>query len=155
MKYKNKSVELLGTKDVFGNKIAWIKILEDGSFKEVSYEDLEEENMNFSQAYVRFIAIAARIKDEVAKKKILAPYESSLIPLPHQIMVLEKVMQSTHNRFLLADEVGMGKTIETGLILKELKIRGDIGRILVIVPKSSMLQWQSELKEHFNEIFHI
>jgi SNF2 family DNA or RNA helicase len=55
----------------------------------------------------------------------------------------------------LADEVGMGKTIETGLILKELKLRGDIKRILVIVPKSSMMQWQSELKEHFNEVFHL
>jgi superfamily II DNA or RNA helicase len=64
-------------------------------------------------------------------------------------------MQSMQNRFLLADEVGMGKTIETGLILKELKIRGEIKRILVIVPKSSMMQWQSELKEHFNEIFHL
>ena len=60
-------------------------------------------------------------------------------------------MQSTQNRFLLADEVGMGKTIETGLILKELKLRGDIKRVLVIVPKSSMLQWQNELKEHFND----
>jgi len=49
----------------------------------------------------------------------------------------------------------MGKTIEAGLILKELKLRGDITRILVIVPKSAMLQWQSELKEHFNEIFHV
>ena len=65
----------------------------------------------------------AKIKDEVARKNILAPYESSLIPLPHQILVLEKVMQSNQNRFILADEVGMGKTIETGLILKELKIR--------------------------------
>jgi SNF2 family DNA or RNA helicase len=64
-------------------------------------------------------------------------------------------MQSSQNRFMLADEVGMGKTIETGLILKELKIRGDIKRILVIVPKSSMMQWQIELKDHFNEVFHL
>jgi len=64
-------------------------------------------------------------------------------------------MQSSQNRFMLADEVGMGKTIETGLILKELKIRGDIKRILVIVPKSSIMQWQSELKDHFNEVFHL
>lgn len=49
-----------------------------------------------------------------------------MIPLPHQILVLEKVMQSNQNRFMLADEVGMGKTIETSLILKELKIRGDM-----------------------------
>lgn len=155
MIYKGKAVELVGEKVVFGQKIAWIRIIEDNTFLEVGYEELESETTNYSLPYLRFIAIATKIKDEVAKKNILAPYESSLIPLPHQILVLEKVMQSMQNRFLLADEVGMGKTIETGLILKELKIRGDIKRILVIVPKSSMMQWQSELKEHFNEVFHL
>lgn len=155
MVYKGKAAELVGVKVVFGQKIAWIRIIEDNTFLEVDYDELESVNTSYSLPYLRFIAIAAKIKDEVAKKNILAPYESSLIPLPHQILVLEKVMQSMQNRFLLADEVGMGKTIETGLILKELKIRGDIKRILVIVPKSSMMQWQSELKEHFNEVFHL
>jgi SNF2 family DNA or RNA helicase len=155
MKYKGKAIEILGTKEIFGQEVAWIRVLDDNSFLQVSMDDIHQQEEVFSIAHLRFIAIAAKIKDEIAKKKILAPYESSLIPLPHQILVLEKVMQSTQNRFLLADEVGMGKTIETGLILKELKLRGDIKRILVIVPKSSMLQWQSEMKEHFNEVFHI
>ena len=155
MKYKGKAIEILGEKEVFGQKTAWIRILETNSFEQVSYDELEKDDTNFSLAQLRFISIAAKIKDEIAKKNILAPYESSLIPLPHQILVLEKVMQSRQNRFLLADEVGMGKTIETGLILKELKLRGEIKRVLVIVPKSSMMQWQSELKEHFNEIFHL
>ena len=118
MKYKGKAIEVLGEKDVFGKTIAWIRILEDGSFLQVAKEDLETEHIEFNIPLIRFISIAAKIKDEVAKKNILAPYESSLIPLPHQILVLEKVMQSTQNRFLLADEVGMGKTIETSLILK-------------------------------------
>lgn len=60
-----------------------------------------------------------KIKQEIAEKHILAPYESNLIPLPHQILVLEKVMQGVQTRFMLADEVGMGKTIEAGLVLKE------------------------------------
>ncbi len=155
MQYKGKSIEIVGEKEVFGQRIAWIRLMEDDTFHQVPYDELENELNTYSLPYFRFISIAAKIKDEVAKKNILAPYESSLIPLPHQILVLEKVMQSSQQRFLLADEVGMGKTIETGLILKELKIRGDIKRILVIVPKSSMMQWQSELKEHFNEIFHL
>lgn len=155
MIYKGKACEIVGEKEVFGKRIAWIKLNEDGSFLEVPYEELEHPSVTYSLPYIRFISIAAKIKEEVARKNILAPYESSLIPLPHQILVLEKVMQSNQNRFLLADEVGMGKTIETGLILKELKIRGDIKRVLVIVPKSAMLQWQSELKEHFNEVFHL
>ncbi|TXH59588.1 MAG: DEAD/DEAH box helicase [Bacteroidia bacterium] len=155
MLYKGKQVEIVGEKEVFGQRIAWIRLLEDESFLQVPYEELENQANAYTLPYLRFISIAAKIKDEVARKNILAPYESSLIPLPHQILVLEKVMQSAQNRFMLADEVGMGKTIETGLILKELKIRGDIKRILVIVPKSSMMQWQSELKEHFNEVFHL
>lgn len=155
MLYKGRAIEILGEKEVFGKSIAWIRILEDGTFLQVAKDDLDPENVQFNIPLIRFISLAAKIKDEVAKKNILAPYESSLIPLPHQILVLEKVMQSSQNRFLLADEVGMGKTIETGLILKELKLRGDIKRVLVIVPKSSMLQWQSELKEHFNEVFHL
>ncbi|HPQ29901.1 MAG TPA: DEAD/DEAH box helicase, partial [Desulfobacteraceae bacterium] len=155
MRYKGKACEIVGDKEVFGQRIAWIRLMVDGSFHEVPYDELEKPTTEFSMPYLRFVSIAAKIKDEVARKNLLAPYESSLIPLPHQILVLEKVMQSNQNRFLLADEVGMGKTIETGLILKELKIRGDIKRILCIVPKSAMLQWQSELKEHFNEVFHL
>lgn len=155
MYYKGKAIEVLGEKNVFGQKIVWIRVLEDDTFLQVTHEELETEDTVYSLPFIRFIAIAAKIKDEVAKKNILAPYESSLIPLPHQILVLEKVMQSMQNRFLLADEVGMGKTIETGLILKELKLRGEIKRTLVIVPKSSMMQWQSELKDHFNEVFHL
>lgn len=155
MFYKGKLVEILGEKEIFGKTTVWIRILEDNSLLKVSKDELEPENRPIGLPFIRFIAIAAKIRDEVAKKNILAPYESSLIPLPHQILVLEKVMHSSQNRFLLADEVGMGKTIETGLILKELKLRGDIKRILVIVPKSSMIQWQSEMKEHFNEVFHL
>lgn len=155
MLYKGKAIEILGEKEVFGQKVVWIRVLEDNSFLQVTQDEIETSDTVYSLPFIRFITIAAKIKDEVAKKNILAPYESSLIPLPHQILVLEKVMQSMQNRFLLADEVGMGKTIETGLILKELKLRGDIKRTLVIVPKSSMMQWQSELKEHFNEVFHL
>jgi len=130
MKYKGRAIEIVGEKNVFGQKIAWIRILEDNTFLQVNYDELESDSLSYTLPYLRFISIAAKIKDEVAKKNILAPYESSLLPLPHQVLVLEKVMQSMQNRFLLADEVGMGKTIETGLILKELKIRGDIKPML-------------------------
>ena len=153
--YKGKPIEKIGEKEVFGQKVLWVRVLEDNTFLQIAEEDLEVYDSKNTLSSVRFIALAARIKDEIARKNILAPYESSLIPLPHQILVLEKVMQAAQNRFLLADEVGMGKTIETGLILKELKLRGEVKRTLIIVPKSAMIQWQSEMKDHFNEIFHL
>ena len=155
MFYQGKAVEILGEKVVLGREVVWIRFPEDDSIKQVAKSELTTGVDQLQIPAIKYISMAAKIQDEVARKNILAPYESSLIPLPHQILVLEKVMQSPQNRFLLADEVGMGKTIETGLILKELKLRGEIKRVLIIVPKSSMLQWQSELKEHFNEVFHI
>ena len=156
MRYKGQAIEIIGSKTVFGKETLWIRILEDGSFAQILREELDDDiDQHDDLSIVRYTAVAARIKEEISKKRILAPYESSLIPLPHQILVLEKVMQATQTRFLLADEVGMGKTIEAGLVLKELKLRGEIKRTLLIVPKSAMIQWQSELKEHFKENFHI
>lgn len=158
MKYKGKNIEVIGSKVLFGKETLWIHILEDNTFAQVLSSDLDDDapaDAHSGMAYVRYIAIAARIKEEMAQKRLLAPYESSLIPLPHQILVLEKVMQGVQTRFMLADEVGMGKTIEAGLVLKEKKLRGDIKRTLLVVPKSAMIQWQQELKEHFNEHFYI
>ena len=94
MRYKGKSCEIIGEKDLFGYRIAWIRQMEDGSFHEVPYDELEKAATDFSMPYMRFVSIATKIKDEVARKNLLAPYESSLIPLPHQILVLEKEWKS-------------------------------------------------------------
>ncbi len=156
MKFKGKSVEIIGRQRLFNKETLWIHVLDDDTFTQVLAEELEDDGVSKNGlAYARFIAIATRIKQEIAEKHVLAPYESNLIPLPHQILVLEKVMQGVQTRFMLADEVGMGKTIEAGLVLKEKKLRGEVKRVLLIVPKSAMLQWQSEMKEHFAESFFI
>jgi SNF2-related domain len=55
-------------------------------------------------------------------------------------------------RYLLADEVGLGKTIEAGLILRQLKLRGLVRRALVIAPKGLVAQWVSEMRTHFTAI---
>lgn len=156
MKYKGKSVEIIGRQRLFDKETLWIHILDSDTFTQVLAEELEDDGVTKNGlAYARFMAIATKIKQEIAEKHILAPYESNLIPLPHQILVLEKVMKGVQTRFMLADEVGMGKTIEAGLVLKEKKLRGEVKRVLLIVPKSAMLQWQSEMKEHFAENFFI
>jgi SNF2 family DNA or RNA helicase len=63
--------------------------------------------------------------------------EGSVIPLPHQLYALQRAMSADRVRYLLADEVGLGKTIEAGLILRELKVRGLAKRILVVAPRGS------------------
>lgn len=89
-------------------------------------------------AGIAYIAIAARIADALTQDVLLAPIESSLIPLPHQIKALSKAVSNNSIRYLLADEVGLGKTIEAGLIIRELKLRGLVRRILVVAPKQQV-----------------
>ena len=155
MKYQGKEIEILSNRVLFGKSITQVRILSSGQILDIPDSDLEENSAVVSSHEIVFKAIAARIRNEVNSQKLLAPFESSILPLPHQILALEKVMQGNYLRFLMADEVGMGKTIEAGLVLKELKLRGIVKRTLVIVPKSAMLQWKQEMKKHFNENFYI
>ncbi|TCS96429.1 DEAD/DEAH box helicase [Hazenella coriacea] len=70
-------------------------------------------------------------------------------PLPHQIDVVQRVVNEMNGRAILADEVGLGKTIEAGLILKEYMIRGLVKKVLILVPSSLVLQWTRELNQKF------
>jgi SNF2 family DNA or RNA helicase len=72
---------------------------------------------------------------------------------PHQVAVLHRAGTTYPHRFLLADEVGLGKTIEAGLVIKELKARGVADRVLVLAPSGIVSQWQFELKSKFSEVF--
>jgi superfamily II DNA or RNA helicase len=104
---------------------------------------------------IAYVAAAARVADGLAQDVLLAPIESSVIPLPHQIRALSKAIASDRVRYLLADEVGLGKTIEAGLILRELKLRGLVKRAAVIAPKGLVTQWVSEMHFHFGEHFQL
>jgi SNF2 family DNA or RNA helicase len=73
--------------------------------------------------------------------------------LPHQIDVAQRVLRDMGGRAILADEVGLGKTIEASLIYKELAVRGLARRTLILTPASLVGQWQGELEEKFFERF--
>jgi len=105
---------------------------------------------------LRYVAAAARVADVLAQADVLlAPIESSVIPLPHQIRALSRAISGDRVRYLLADEVGLGKTIEAGLIVRELKLRGLVKRVLVIAPKGLVTQWVAEMETHFGEEFRL
>ncbi len=104
---------------------------------------------------VAYMAAAARIADALTQDVLLAPIASSVIPLPHQLRALSRAIATDRVRYLLADEVGLGKTIEAGLIMRELKLRGLVKRTLVIAPKGLVSQWVSEMRFHFGETFQL
>lgn len=77
------------------------------------------------------------------------PHIRQLKPLAHQIDTAKKVLYDMRGRAILADEVGLGKTIEAGLIIKEYLIRGLVRKVLILVPASLVLQWVRELNQKF------
>lgn len=79
---------------------------------------------------------------------------SRVDPLPHQLSaVYDHLLKAARIRFLLADDAGAGKTIMSGLLIRELKLRGLAERILIVCPANLAFQWQRELKEKFDEKF--
>jgi superfamily II DNA or RNA helicase len=104
----------------------------------------------------RLASEAKRISLAYLFDPFLAVQTSSLDPLPHQIeAVYDKMLPRQPLRFLLADDPGAGKTIMAGLFCKELMIRGDVERCLVIAPGSLVEQWQDELWQKFALPFEI
>lgn len=71
--------------------------------------------------------------------------------LPHQVILVHRIANASPRRFLIADEVGLGKTIETALVLRELASRGELTRALIVAPAGLVVNWRREL----NDVFHL
>ncbi|MFZ5872599.1 MAG: DEAD/DEAH box helicase, partial [Actinomycetota bacterium] len=98
----------------------------------------------------RLVAEARRIRLAHLYDPMLAVHLSRIDPLPHQIeAVYGHLLPRQPLRFLLADDPGAGKTIMAGLYIKELMLRGDLRRCLVVAPGGLVAQWQDELAERF------
>ena len=75
--------------------------------------------------------------------------------LPHQVVLTHRIATASPRRYLIADEVGLGKTIETALILRELASRGELTRALIVVPAGLVNNWHRELNDIFNLKFEV
>ena len=101
-------------------------------------------------------AEAQRIRHAHRFDSRLAVHLSDVEPLPHQIAaVYDEMLLRRPLRFLLADDPGAGKTIMAGLLIRELILRGDVERCLIVVPANLAEQWQDELREKFHYAFTI
>ncbi|HKM17124.1 MAG TPA: SNF2-related protein, partial [Limnochordia bacterium] len=104
----------------------------------------------------RLVSEAHRIRLAHLFDPVLAVHTSLVEPLPHQITaVYESMLPRQPLRFLLADDPGAGKTIMAGLLIKELIVRGDLQRCLVVCPGNLAEQWQDELYRRFQLHFDI
>jgi len=107
-------------------------------------------------ALFRLASEAYRIRLAYLFDPLIAVHTSLIEPLPHQITaVYETMLAKQPLRYLLADDPGAGKTIMTGLLIKELLIRGDLRRCLIVAPGNLVEQWQDELARRFHLAFAI
>src|SRR5947207_8563321 len=107
-------------------------------------------------ALFRLTSEAYRIRLAYLFDPLIAVHTSLIEPLPHQITaVYDTMLAKQPLRYLLADDPGAGKTIMTGLLIKELMIRGDLHRCLIVSPGNLVEQWQDELNRRFHIVFDI
>lgn len=97
--------------------------------------------------------LAEKLDSLAYQDKIISANNFNIIPLPHQVLTVNHVLEQFKPRCLIADEVGLGKTIEAALIFEELKMRKMVERVLIVVPSGLSKQWKDELQTKFNEEF--
>lgn len=123
----HQTCQVLDVQSVWGQKVYRVWLPNENAVVRVQSDQvktLEEATQLLDHYYLSYIAAAGRVADILTQDLLLAPIESSVIPLPHQIRALSRAIFNDRVRYLLADEVGLGKTIEAGLIMRELKLRG-------------------------------
>ena len=136
----------IGRKVIFSDNLPSLELVSEGDFWTF---DGDGETL-------RLVIEANRIRLAYHFDPYLAIHTSLVEPLPHQITAVYGSMLSRQPlRFLLADDPGAGKTIMAGLLIKELMVRGDVERCLVVAPGVLIEQWQDEIGEKFNIEFDI
>ena len=148
--------QVVDRQDVWGETAFRVWLPAQDTVMRARVQDLGDlQNVRLTPEQIIHPAASAKVLEALDANVLLAPIQSSVIPLPHQLHALNRAMSREPVRCLLADEVGLGKTIEAGLILRELKLRGRAQRVLVVTPKGLTHQWQAEMRLHFGETFRL
>ncbi len=146
---------VLSIEEAWGHEAVTVWLVRTGTVSMVPLAELGDVAPTDSlDGFIHRIA-SARVQEALNQDVLLAPLRSIVTPLPHQLYALERAMEERRVRLLFADEVGLGKTIEAGLVIRELKLRRVAQRILVVAPKGLTPQWQAEMRLHFGETFHV
>lgn len=163
----NVAVRIIESKMIGPDAMSIVYEAPDGSLdREILYRDREvslevaqsERPWSFSAdgELFRLVSEAMRIQLAHLFDPVLAIHTSLVDPLPHQITaVYEEMLTRQPLRFLLADDPGAGKTIMAGLLIKELMVRGDLKRCMIVAPGNLVGNWQKELSTKFHLPFEI
>ena len=119
------------------------------------FENLTQGNIDGYREFQRLLTYQRLVREHPLRNNIYAFNASRTRFYPYQFKPLLKFLDSPKNRLLIADEVGLGKTIEACLIMTELRARQYLKRILVVCPANLRQKWQFELKRRFGESFEI
>ena len=147
-------VTILAIEELWGESVATVAVPSTGRLERVAASALRPlADRTWLPDEVVWRAATGLAWRAMASGEPLAIARGGVDPLPHQLAVLDRAMTTDPLRLLLADEVGLGKTIEAGLVITELKARGLVQRVLVVAPKGVQLQWVAEMADRFDEEF--
>lgn len=163
----NQSVKIVGTDRIGDDSLSIFYKDSQGKLGERMLFRSDEESLSLTEAGrpwsfdgnsadFKLAAEAHRIHLAHLFDPLMAVHSSTVDPLPHQITaVYDAMLPRQPLRFLLADDPGAGKTIMAGLLIRELIIRGDLKRCLIVAPGNLVEQWQDELDQKFGLAFEI
>jgi len=163
----NQNVRVMTAEQVGGNAVTVIYKTGDGKIAERMLFRTDEPNLYLAETGrhwafdasgddFKLVAEAYRINLAYLFDPMMAVHTSNVEPLPHQITaVYESMLPRQPLRYILADDPGAGKTIMAGLFIRELIMRADAKRVLIVAPGSLVDQWAEEMYEKFGLTFEI
>lgn len=156
------SARILSLTSLFGQEYADVFIEPAGPMQRVLVSEIKQRSDPLSDlaqgrglSAPLFVAkvTAHGLQTLMSQPGVLSAANFRITPLPHQVLAVDFVMGQFKPRAILADEVGLGKTIEAAMIFEELKLRHQARRVLIITPAGLTRQWQDELAQKFGEKF--
>lgn len=150
---------ILALATLFGQEYADVFIEPSGPVQRVPVSSLRpsgvsQEHIEMKPAPLFLAKIAAHsLQSLMSQQGVISAANFRITPLPHQILAVDFVLGQFKPRAVIADEVGLGKTIEAAMIFEELKLRRQARRVLIITPAGLTRQWQDELSQKFGEQF--
>lgn len=156
---------VLSSRRIAGRDQAQVQLRDTGESRWFPYENL----IRIKDASIKYVGAEAPEPDSAERFRLKALAYAldswnqvtgaldrlDVDPLPHQIDLVHRIMSSDQSNWLIADDVGLGKTIEVGLLLAAMKRRRRARRVLVVCPAGVARQWQDEMRYKFNEDFRI